>query len=71
MSMAHYLDMGGYAVFIWPSYAIAAVVMIALVIASLRDLARQRRLLVALESSGARKRAPARRADRPSAEDSK
>jgi heme exporter protein D len=67
--MAHYLDMGGYAVFIWPSYAIAAVVMIVLVIASLRDLGRQRRLLSALESGGARKRAPARQGNRPETED--
>jgi heme exporter protein D len=63
MSMAQYFEMGGYAAFIWPAYAVAAIVMLGVVAASWRDLARQRALLGALEGDGARKRAPARSMD--------
>ncbi|HEY4345215.1 MAG TPA: heme exporter protein CcmD [Parvibaculum sp.] len=63
MSMAQYLDMGGYAAFVWPAYAVAAIIMLGIVIASWRDLTRQRGLLAALEGDGARKRAPARSMD--------
>jgi heme exporter protein D len=63
--MAQYLDMGGYAAFVWPAYAIVALVMAGLVVATLRDLARQKRLLAALDGEGARPRAPARAPDRP------
>ncbi|MCE9648358.1 MAG: heme exporter protein CcmD [Parvibaculum sp.] len=63
--MAQYFDMGGYAAFVWPAYAIVALVMAGLVVATLRDLARQKRLLAALDGEGARKRAPARTPDRP------
>ncbi|MGB3808687.1 MAG: heme exporter protein CcmD [Parvibaculum sp.] len=62
--MANYLEMGGYAAFVWPSYALAAIVMIGLVVATLRDIKRQRALLATLEGEGARKRAPARSPDR-------
>ncbi|MGB5947996.1 MAG: heme exporter protein CcmD [Parvibaculum sp.] len=48
--MAAFLDMGGYAVFIWPCYAIAAIVMIGLVVQSLADLRAQRRLVSELEA---------------------
>ncbi|HEX7776940.1 MAG TPA: heme exporter protein CcmD [Parvibaculum sp.] len=59
--MQAFLDMGGYAGFVWPAYAVVAVVMAALVIASVNDLKRQRRLLAALEpGEGKRKRAAAR-----------
>lgn len=63
--MEHYFAMGGYAGFIWPAYAIVAIVMIGLVVASRIDLVRQRALVEALEGSlmnkdGSRKRAPAR-----------
>jgi heme exporter protein D len=58
--MGGYFEMGGYAAFVWPAYAIAAVAMAGLVAATLRDLARQRALLASLEGEGARKRAPAR-----------
>jgi heme exporter protein D len=59
--MEHYLAMGGYADFVWPAYAIAAFVMLALVVYARYDIRRQRRLLAALEThQGARPRAPAR-----------
>jgi heme exporter protein D len=61
--MQAFLDMGGYAGFVWPAYGVVAVVMAALVIASVNDLKRQRRLLAALEAGeGKRKRAAARSA---------
>lgn len=59
--MASYFNMGGYADFIWPAYAIVAIVMIWLVVATRIDLLQQRKLLAALEGNeNGRKRAPAR-----------
>lgn len=63
--MEHYFAMGGYADFVWPAYAIVAIVMIGLVVFTRIDLVRQRALLDALEGTlankdGSRKRAPAR-----------
>ncbi len=37
-TFAGFIDMGGYAVFVWPSYIIAAVVMAGLLIASRRSM---------------------------------
>ena len=42
--------MGGYATFVWPAFAVCAVVMVVLVIASRRALARERRVLESLDS---------------------
>lgn len=36
--MAKFLEMGGYAVYVWPAFAVAALVMISLLVASLRTL---------------------------------
>ncbi len=36
--MSEFFTMGGYAVFVWPSYALTAVVMAAVLIASIRGL---------------------------------
>ncbi len=33
-----FLDMGGYAMFVWPAYAIAIGVLIGLLVVSLRDM---------------------------------
>jgi heme exporter protein D len=63
MTMAAFVNMGGYATFIWPAYGVAAVVMAGLVIYGVRDLARLRRLLAELARPGARTRAPARSPD--------
>jgi heme exporter protein D len=65
MNMEQFLAMGGYAAYVWPAYLITAFVMLLLVIVTLRDLRAQRRILAALESDGARKRAPARVLDNP------
>ena len=36
--MADFFSMGGYGAYIWPSYGLSAVIMLALLIASLRGL---------------------------------
>ena len=36
--MQDFLSMGGYAAFVWPSYGLTAVVLLALLVASLRGL---------------------------------
>lgn len=38
MDLTAFLEMGGYAQFIWPSYGVVAVVMIGLLVLSLRTL---------------------------------
>ena len=61
--MGDYFVMGGYAGFVWSSYGIVVVAVAALIGATWRDIKRQRELLAALEgaeTSGTRKRAPAR-----------
>ena len=35
--MGEFFDMGGYAAFVWPGYAITAVVMIGLIVTSIRS----------------------------------
>ena len=57
-SIAAYLSMGGYAAFVWPAFAVCAVVMAALAIVSRRALARERRLLETLEAARAARREP-------------
>lgn len=47
--MSEFLDMGGYAAYVWPSYAISAVVLIGMLIASLRTTKARRQALDALE----------------------
>jgi heme exporter protein D len=39
-SIDHFLAMGGYAAFVWPAYAVAALVMLGLLVVSLRRLRR-------------------------------
>lgn len=50
-SIITFLDMGGYAAFVWPAFAITAVVMILLLVASRRSLAARERALKALEEA--------------------
>lgn len=67
----HYLEMGGYARFVWPAYGIAAVVLAGLWFSSRRRLKREERHLAELESALgiAGRRTDARRAaDRRGAE---
>ena len=47
-SLAQFLHMGGYAIFVWPAFAVAAIVLSALLVWSLRDLRRERQLLESL-----------------------
>lgn len=62
--MATFLEMGGYAAFIWPAYGLAFVVMIGLVLQSVADFRTQRKLASELEAGrAARPRAPMRNPD--------
>ena len=55
--MSAFLNMGGYAGYVWPAYAIAAVVLIALVWDSVRGLRASERELAEAEKSSPRRRA--------------
>jgi heme exporter protein D len=46
-----FFEMGGYAGFVWPSYAITALVMVGLLMVSLRELRDRERTLAALEAA--------------------
>jgi len=46
------LAMGGFAAFVWPSYLIAALIMIILTISSLRSLKRNQKILTSLKERG-------------------
>ena len=43
--VSEFLHMGGYALFVWPAFAVAAVVLSVLLVWSIRDLRRERDLL--------------------------
>lgn len=60
--MTDFFAMGGYAAFVWPSYALAALVLLGLLIASLKGLREAEATVKALESAR-----PARRRSRPAA----
>ena len=49
--ITHFLDMGGYATFVWSSYALTAIVMVGLAMTSLRGLRERQRLLQQLEAA--------------------
>jgi heme exporter protein D len=49
--MAKFLEMGGYAVYVWPSFAMAAVVMVGLLVTSLRTLRAREAVLKRLEAA--------------------
>jgi heme exporter protein D len=55
-SVADFLAMGGYAPFVWPAFALAAAVLTALVVASLRQLRAAEATLAAAEQSSGRRR---------------
>jgi heme exporter protein D len=52
-----FLAMGGYAGFVWPAYALAAILLVGLLAASLRQLRKAEAELAALGPSRARERA--------------
>jgi len=47
--MSGFLDMGGYAAYVWPSYAISAVVLIGVLVASIRTMKARHDALAAFE----------------------
>ncbi|MBM3503637.1 MAG: heme exporter protein CcmD [Alphaproteobacteria bacterium] len=51
-----FFAMGGYAAFVWPAFAVAAVVMAGLVWSSVRALRHDRRTLALLETERPRRR---------------
>ena len=51
-----YLAMGGYAAYVWPALAVAAVVMIGQVVLTLRTLRRREAALAELEALRQRRR---------------
>ena len=54
--MSAFFDMGGYAGFVWSAYGVAAVVMVAMLVASLRGLRRQQQEVRLLEEARGRAR---------------
>ena len=55
-AIREYLAMGGYAAFVWPAFGVTAIVMIALLVASIRGLRKERRTLELMESARPRRR---------------
>lgn len=49
--MTAYFDMGGYAGFVWPAYAVAAAVMVGLLVASWRAMRTCEKQLKVLQES--------------------
>jgi heme exporter protein D len=49
--IATFFAMGGYATYVWPAFAITAIVMIGLLIETLRTLHRRERELAELEAA--------------------
>ncbi len=47
-----FLDMGGYAGFVWPAYGIAAIVLVGLLVISRRELKAAEKTLDALSPDG-------------------
>ncbi len=54
--MSEYFAMGGHAVFVWSAYAVATVVMVAMLVLSLRSLRRQQQAVRLLEEARGRRR---------------
>jgi heme exporter protein D len=50
-SLSSFLDMGGYAGFVWPSYGITVVVLVVLLVASLRSLSAREAALAELQGT--------------------
>ena len=53
--MAEFLDMGGYAAFVWPAFGLTFLVMAIMVVTTLRGLRANQRELARLEAAGARR----------------
>jgi len=63
-SLTSFLEMGGYGGYVWPAFALSAVVLVALLVESLRRLRTGERALARLEAAAAARRGK-RGADRP------
>lgn len=50
-SLSSFLDMGGYGVFVWPSFGLSAVLLIGVFVISVRTLKSNRQALAALEQT--------------------
>jgi heme exporter protein D len=61
--ISSFLEMGGYGAFVWPAYALSALVMVGFAVASWRELRARERVLRQLEAT-----APKRRRHRPAGE---
>lgn len=62
--MSSFLDMGGYAGFIWPAYGVTAAVLVGLLVVSLQGVrARERELKILQELRPHRGRGGARKAE--------
>lgn len=55
--MNEFLQMGGYAGFVWSAYGVTALVMVAMLVVSLRGLRRQQQAVRLLEEARGRSRA--------------
>ena len=62
-AMAEFLAMGGHGAFVWPAFGVAAVVMVALLVSSLRQARANQAALDRLQALR-----PPRRATRPTTE---
>lgn len=51
-----FFEMGGYAVYVWPSLGLTALIMAGLLVATLRQLRQRQRRLAELEAQGAQRR---------------
>lgn len=51
-AVSQFLDMGGYAGFVWPAYGIAAIVLVGLLVISRRELKAAEKTLDALSPDG-------------------
>lgn len=60
--MSGFFEMGGYAAFVWPAYGLTAVVMAAVLWATLRRLRRTEQELKHYQGAGTRRRDAAHRA---------
>ncbi len=55
-SLTSFLDMGGYARFVWPSFAVTLIVLGGLLIESVRTLKMRQRRLALLQAAAQRRR---------------
>ena len=53
--MQAFLDMGGYAAYVWPAYGAAALILVGLLVASLAGLRRRQRELARLDDGRERR----------------